>query len=88
MCDGASRATSRSNFLPEKMIDVKFTYDYGTSEGAGDIGGPTWEFFKLCVHEIKDSICIYDGPPNAEILPCNSKGKSDFVNCGKCNKFN
>lgn len=45
MWDGASRAMGRSNFAPEKTVDVKFTDDYGISEGAVDNGGPTREFF-------------------------------------------
>ncbi|XP_037626899.1 uncharacterized protein LOC119488923 [Sebastes umbrosus] len=43
--DGACRAMARSNFSPEKKVDVKFTDDYGISEGAVDNGGPTREFF-------------------------------------------
>ncbi|XP_060786877.1 uncharacterized protein LOC132892603 [Neoarius graeffei] len=57
--DGASRALGRSNFSPEKKVDVKFTDDYGISEGAVDNGGPTREFFRLCLHEIKDKIGIF-----------------------------
>lgn len=72
--DGTSRAMGRSNFSPEKKVDVKFTDDYGTSEGAVDNGGPTREFFRLCLHEIKDKIGIFEGPPNAKVLTCNSKG--------------
>ncbi|XP_024857805.1 uncharacterized protein LOC108249197 isoform X2 [Kryptolebias marmoratus] len=72
--DGASRAMGRSNFAPEKKVDVKFTDDYGISEGAVDNGGPTREFFRLCLHEIKDKIGIFEGPSNAKVLTCNSKG--------------
>lgn len=72
--DGTSRAMGRSNFSPEKKVDVKFTDDYGTSEGAVDNGGPTREFFRLCLHEIKDKIGIFEGPSNAKVLTCNSKG--------------
>ncbi|MEQ2308311.1 hypothetical protein AMECASPLE_027000, partial [Ameca splendens] len=71
--DGASRAMGRSNFAPEKKVDVKFTDDYGISEGAVDNGGPTREFFRLCLHEIKDRIGIFEGPSNSKILTCNSK---------------
>lgn len=46
----------------------------GTSEGAVEKGGPTWEFFRLCLNEIKDKIGIFEGPPNAKVLTCNSKG--------------
>ncbi|XP_038579118.1 uncharacterized protein LOC119905836 [Micropterus salmoides] len=74
--DGASRAMGRSNFSPEKKADVKFT-DYGISEGAVDNGGPTREFFRLCLHEIKDNIGIFEGPPNAKVLTCNSKAMKD-----------
>lgn len=72
--DGASRALGRSTFSPNKKVDVKFTDDYGTSEGAVDNGGPTREFFRLCLHEIKDKIGIFEGPPEAKVLACNSKG--------------
>ncbi|KAA8585582.1 hypothetical protein FQN60_004276, partial [Etheostoma spectabile] len=75
--DGASRAMGRSNFSPEKKVDVKFTDDYGISEGAVDNGGPTREFFRLCLHEIKDNIGIFEGPPNAKVLTCNSKAMKD-----------
>lgn len=75
--DGATRAMGRSNFSPEKKIDVKFTDDYGMSEGAVDNGGPTREFFRLCLHEIKDNIGIFEGPPNAKVLACSSKGIYD-----------
>ncbi|XP_073340316.1 G2/M phase-specific E3 ubiquitin-protein ligase-like [Pagrus major] len=75
--DGASRAMGRSNFSPEKKVDVKFTDDYGISEGAVDNGGPTREFFRLCLHEIKDKIGIFEGPPNAKVLTCNSKAMKD-----------
>ncbi|XP_034021516.1 uncharacterized protein LOC117506117 [Thalassophryne amazonica] len=74
--DGASRAMCRSNFSPEKKMDVKFTDDYGISEGAVDNGGPTREFFRLCLYEIKDKIGIFEGPPNAKVLTCNYKGGS------------
>ncbi|KAK0141462.1 hypothetical protein N1851_021438 [Merluccius polli] len=57
---GASRALGRSNFSPEKKVDVKFTDDYGISEGAVDNGGPTQEYFRLCLHEIKDKIGIFE----------------------------
>ncbi|KAK0147271.1 hypothetical protein N1851_013312 [Merluccius polli] len=63
---GASRALGRSNFSPEKKVDVKFTDDYGISEGAMDNGGPTQEYFRLCLHEIKDKIGIFEGPPDAQ----------------------
>ncbi|XP_073715793.1 G2/M phase-specific E3 ubiquitin-protein ligase-like [Misgurnus anguillicaudatus] len=67
----------RSNFSPEKKVDVKFTDDYGISEGAVDNGGPTREFFRLCLHEIKDKIAIFEGPPNSKLLTCNSKAMKD-----------
>lgn len=79
--DGASRAMGRSNFSPEKKIDVKFTDDYGISEGAVDNGGPTREFFRLCLCEVKDKLGIFEGPPNAKVLTCNSKGTYDLINC-------
>lgn len=72
--DGASRAMCQSNFAPEKKIDIKFTDDYGISEGAVDNEGPTQEFFRLCLHKIKDNIGIFEGPPNARVLTCNSRG--------------
>ncbi|RXN35109.1 G2 M phase-specific E3 ubiquitin- ligase-like protein [Labeo rohita] len=75
--DGTSRAMGRSNFSPEKKVDVKFTDDYGTSEGAVDNGGPTREFFRLGLHEIKDKIGIFEGPSNAKVLTCNSKAMKD-----------
>ncbi|XP_067309237.1 uncharacterized protein [Pseudorasbora parva] len=75
--DGTTRAMGRSNFSPEKKVDVKFTDDYGISEGAVDNGGPTREFFRLCLHEIKDKIGIFEGPSNAKILTCNSKAMKD-----------
>ncbi|XP_040911492.1 uncharacterized protein LOC121193315 isoform X2 [Toxotes jaculatrix] len=75
--DGASRAMCRSNFSPEKKVDVKFTDDYGISEGAVDNGGPTREFFRLCLDEIKDKLGIFEGPSNAKVLTCNSKAMKD-----------
>lgn len=72
--DGASRALGRSNFSPEKKVDVKFTDDYGICEGAVDNEGPTQEFFRLCPHEINDKVGIFEGPPDAKVLTCNSKG--------------
>lgn len=75
--DGASRAMSRSNFSPQKKVDVKFTDDYGISEGAVDNGGPTREFFRLCLHEIKDKIGIFEGPSDSKVLTCNSRGTCD-----------
>ncbi|KAI3372541.1 hypothetical protein L3Q82_023019, partial [Scortum barcoo] len=75
--DGASRAMSRSNFSPEKKVDVKFTDDYGISEGAVDNGGPTQEFFRLSLQEIKAKIGIVEDPPNAKVLTCNSKAMKD-----------
>lgn len=77
--DGASRAMRRANFSPEKKIDIKFMDDYGISEGAVDSGGPTREFFRLCLHEIKDNIGIFEGPPNAKVLTCNSRGTVCFM---------
>ena len=64
-------------FSPDKKVDVKFTDDYGISEGTVDNGGPTREFFRLCLHEIKDKIGIFEGPPDAKVLTCNSKGIYD-----------
>ncbi|KAE8281683.1 G2/M phase-specific E3 ubiquitin-protein ligase [Larimichthys crocea] len=83
--DGASRALGRSNFSPEKKVDVKFTDDCGTSEGAVDNGGPTREFFRLCLLEIKDKIGIFEGPPDAKVLTCNSKAMKDngYFNAGQ-----
>lgn len=75
--DGASRALGKSNFSPEKKVDIKFTDDYGISEGAVDNGEPTREFFRLCLHEIKDKTGIFEGPPDAKVLTCNSKGTYD-----------
>ncbi len=72
--DGASRAMGRSNFSPEKKIDVKFTDYYGISEVALDNGGPTREFFRLCLQEVKDNIGIFEGLTSAKFLTCNSKG--------------
>ncbi|KAL2095826.1 hypothetical protein ACEWY4_007974 [Coilia grayii] len=54
------------------MLSLLMTMDYGL-EGAVDNGGPTREFFRLCLHEIKDKIGIFEGPPNAKVLTCNSK---------------
>lgn len=51
-----------------------FSDDYGTPEGAVDNGGPTRGFFQLCLHEIKDKIGTFEGPSNAKVLTCNSKG--------------
>lgn len=72
--DGTTRAIGRSNFSPEKKVDVKFTDDYGMSEGAVDNEEPTCEFFRRCLYEIKDKIGIFEGPSNAKVLTCKSKG--------------
>ncbi|KAG9272315.1 G2/M phase-specific E3 ubiquitin-protein ligase-like [Astyanax mexicanus] len=64
---------TRPNFSPEKTVDVKFTDDHGVSEGAVDNGGPTREFFRLCLQEIKDNSGMFIGPPNMKTLACNSK---------------
>ncbi|XP_036419877.1 G2/M phase-specific E3 ubiquitin-protein ligase-like isoform X2 [Colossoma macropomum] len=71
--DGATRAMARPNFSPAKTVDVKFTDDHGISEGAVDNGGPTREFFRLCLQEVKDSCGMFEGPPNMKLLSCNSK---------------
>lgn len=76
---GASRAMGRSNFAPERKVDVKFTDDYGTSEGAVDNRGSTREFFRLCLCEIKDRIGIFEGPTDAKVLTCNSKGTYNYI---------
>ncbi|XP_060759564.1 G2/M phase-specific E3 ubiquitin-protein ligase-like isoform X2 [Neoarius graeffei] len=83
--DGASRAMSRSNFSPQRGVDVKFTDDYGISEGAVDNGGPTREFFRLCLHEIKDKIGIFEGPFDTKVLTCNSRAMKDngYFNAGQ-----
>lgn len=38
---------------------------------------PLGSFFRLCLHEIKDKIGIFEGPPNAKVLTCNSKAMKD-----------
>lgn len=48
--DGSSRAMSGLRFSPAKRVEeVKLTVDYGVSEGEVDNGGPTREFFRLCL---------------------------------------
>ncbi|KAK2863751.1 hypothetical protein Q7C36_002905, partial [Tachysurus vachellii] len=73
--DGTSRAMDCSNFAPEKKMDIKFTDDYGISEGAIDNGGPTREFFRLCLYEIKDNIGIFEGSRQ-----CTVKARIEHIN--------
>ncbi|XDV25922.1 hypothetical protein PO909_029748, partial [Leuciscus waleckii] len=71
--DGAARAMNRPNFSPEKRMDIKFTDDLGSSEGAVDHGGPKREFFRLCFQELKDISGMFEGPTDAKVLACNSE---------------
>lgn len=73
--DGAARAMKRPNFSPEKRLDIKFTDDLGSSEGAVDLGGPKREFFRLCLQDLKDFSGMFEGPSDAKLLVCNAEGE-------------
>lgn len=62
----------RSNFSTEKRLDIKFTDDLGSSEGAVDLGGPKRE---LCLQDLKDFSGMFEVPSGAKLLVCNAEGE-------------
>ncbi|EDO28199.1 predicted protein, partial [Nematostella vectensis] len=69
--EGAKRALSRKTFSPTHKISVKFTDDFGTSEGAVDWGGPMREFFSLIMQFLEDSH-LFCGKENRKFVSFNS----------------
>lgn len=65
---------SKTNFIPERQISVKFADDMGTSEGAVDQGGPTREFLRLAVKEMYDTSGMFGGQDKNLGLVPNSQG--------------
>ena len=53
--DGVVRALKRKSFSASYKMSVKFTDDYGQSEGAVDQGGPKREMLTLVMLELQNS---------------------------------
>ncbi|KAI2653182.1 G2/M phase-specific E3 ubiquitin-protein ligase [Labeo rohita] len=68
----AMRAFSRQNFSPEKRLNVVFVDTENTGEGAVDDGGPTREFFRLMIAELKNSR-YFCGPEEVKNLALVSR---------------
>lgn len=62
--DGVVRALKRKSFSPTHRMSVKFTDDYGQSEGAVDFGGPTRELLTLVMLELEQSSMFTSTPNN------------------------
>ncbi|MEQ2246136.1 hypothetical protein ILYODFUR_035128 [Ilyodon furcidens] len=59
--ESAFRAFKRQRFSPWHRLNVTFVDTAGVTEGAVDDGGPTREFLRLLITEIKDS-SFFNGP--------------------------
>ena len=68
-----SRAFQRKNFCALHSIDVCFVDCDGSTEGAVDSGGPSREFFRLLLTEIKNGQ-LFEGPEDARHLGYSAKG--------------
>ena len=82
--DGAKRGLTRKSFCPSNKISVRFSDDYGRSEGAIDRGGPTREFFTLVLSWIINSR-LFCGPENNKFLSCNAEclHNSEYLYAGQ-----
>ena len=76
--DGFRRGLRRKTFNAKKKMSVKFTDDFGNSEGAVDQGGPSRELLRLAIRKIQNS-AIFEGPMNARKLTLNSSGKLHYM---------
>jgi hypothetical protein len=82
--DGAKRGLTRKSFCPSNKISVRFSDDFGRSEGAIDWGGPTREFFTLVLSWIVNSQ-LFCGPENNKFLSCNAEclHNSEYLYAGQ-----
>ena len=53
--EGTKRGLTRRRFSPGNKISVRFSDDFGRSEGAVDLGGPTREFLTLVIDWLANS---------------------------------
>lgn len=67
--EGALRAFGRNTFQPRRRPDVRFEEEYGI-----DTGGPTREFFRLLIRQIRDSL-IFEGPEHCKSLTLSAQCK-------------
>ena len=71
--DGLQRI-ARPTFAPSAPISVKFPDEFGQSEGAVDLGGPTREYLRLALRQIYDSSNLFAGPQNSKVFILNQEG--------------
>jgi len=76
--DGARRAINKKSYNPKIKMSVKFTDDFGASEGAVDAGGPTRELLRLLLRKIQ-TLKIFEGPINERVLAFSASGKCWFL---------
>ena len=82
--DGAKRGLTRKSFCPSSKISVRFSDDFGSSEGAVDRGGPTREFFTLVLSWIVNSQ-LFCGTEYNKVLSCNAEllHNSEYLYAGQ-----
>ncbi|XP_047231453.1 G2/M phase-specific E3 ubiquitin-protein ligase-like isoform X2 [Girardinichthys multiradiatus] len=82
--ESAFRAFKRQRFSPWHRLNVTFVDTAGVTEGAVDDGGPTREFLRLLITEIKDS-SFFNGPDYNKNLSLVSRSvdNGDYRNLGQ-----
>ncbi|XP_047232021.1 G2/M phase-specific E3 ubiquitin-protein ligase-like [Girardinichthys multiradiatus] len=82
--ESAFRAFDRQRFSPWHRLNVTFVDTAGVTEGAVDDGGPTREFLRLLITEIKDS-SFFNGPDynKNRSLVSRSVDNGDYRNLGQ-----
>ena len=73
--EDSCRCLQRKRFNPSAIISICFADDFGNSEGAVDIGGPSREFLRLLVKAANEHSGIFREPANRRVLVPNSNGK-------------
>lgn len=71
--EGVKRGLSRKSFSPCNQLSVKFTDDFGNSEGVVDLGGPMREMFTLVIVYLMTESPLFCGSLNNKFISFQSK---------------
>ncbi|XP_023199577.1 uncharacterized protein LOC111610312 isoform X1 [Xiphophorus maculatus] len=82
--DGAVRGFQRSTYSDKNDMFIKFNDDAGCLEEGLDTGGPRREFLTLLMAILRNRP-IFDGPPEARYVGCNSRAarEDEYFLAGK-----
>jgi len=72
--EGARRTFLRSKFNAQQPLCVKFTDDFGVTEGAIDQGGPRREFLQLLVDFLSQNSPLFTGLEHAKHISAVNQG--------------